>query len=61
MINVWGICEFGGIFTTQMVQWDLWCEYFNPKESEKGEITDKHCVNCVYWITSDDLLMEREK
>jgi len=60
MINVWGICEFDGIYTTQMVRWDSWCKYFNQKEREKGKITEKQCANCIYWVTSDELIAEKE-
>ena len=61
MINIWGICEFGGIFTTQMVPWDLCCKYFSLKESEKGKNTERNCANCIYWITFDESLTEQEK
>jgi hypothetical protein len=61
MINIWGICEFEGIFTTQMVRWDSCCKYFRLKEYEKGENTEKSCAQCRYWITSDDSLTEHEK
>ncbi len=61
MINIWGICECGGIYTSQMVRWDSWCTYFHLKENEKGENTEMSCAQCRYWITSDDLLMEHEK
>ena len=61
MINIWGICEYGGIFTTQMVRYDASCTFFNPKTCEKTPSTERCCANCMYWITSDELLMEREK
>jgi hypothetical protein len=61
MINIWGICECGGIYTSQMVRGDSCCTYFCLKENEKGKNTERNCAQCRYWITSDDLLMEHEK
>ncbi|HVO67515.1 MAG TPA: hypothetical protein VMT12_13645 [Syntrophales bacterium] len=61
MINTWGICEFGGIYTTQMVRWDSCCKYFVLKESENGENMKRNCAHCRYWIRSDKLLTEKKK
>jgi hypothetical protein len=61
MINLWGICEYDGIFTTQMVQWDLYCKYFSCNESQTEKYTKRCCANCIYWVAADERLTEREK
>lgn len=61
MINTWGVCEFGGIYTTQMLRGDLCCKYFSPKEREDIKSTGKCCANCIYWITFDEPITEQEK
>jgi len=61
MINIWGICEFGGIFTTQMIRWDSCCIYFCRKEWENGKNTERNCGHCIYWIITDELLTEQKK
>jgi hypothetical protein len=61
MINIWGICECGGIYTTQMVRGDSCCKYFDLKDSEKEKNTERCCARCRYWITSDNLLKEHKE
>lgn len=60
MINVWGICELGGIVTTQMIRWDSYCYAFYPKEAETGESSERCCGGCVYWLVSDEHLTAQE-
>ena len=60
MINIWGMCEFGGIVTTQMMKWDACCESFVPRDRKYVKKVVKACVHCVYWIGFDEPSKETE-
>jgi hypothetical protein len=55
MINTWGMCEFEGIVTTQMMRCDACCASFIPKDRKYVKEAAKACIHCVYWIGFDEL------
>jgi hypothetical protein len=60
--STWGyLWIWRNFFSTQMLQWDLYCKYFSCNEFQTEQYTKRCCVNCIYWVAADERLTEREK